>query len=98
MAAGDHRPARRQGGLHRRPHGADALVCGLDPKGAADGRRTGRPGFRKGHVCAIFSPNLPDYAIAFHAVSLLGGITTTISPLYTATELGQQLEDAGARC
>jgi acyl-CoA synthetase (AMP-forming)/AMP-acid ligase II len=55
-------------------------------------------GFAKGHVCAIFSPNLPDYATAFHAVSLLGGINTTISPLYTAKELGQQLEDAGARC
>ena len=55
-------------------------------------------GFAKGHVCAIFSPNVPDYATAFHAVSLLGGINTTISPLYTAAELGQQLEDAGARC
>ena len=55
-------------------------------------------GFAKGHVCAIFSPNLPEYATAFHAVSLLGGINTTISPLYTATELAQQLDDAGARC
>ena len=40
---------------------------------------------------AIYSPNVPEYAVAFHAVSLLGGINTTINPLYTATELAQQL-------
>jgi acyl-CoA synthetase (AMP-forming)/AMP-acid ligase II len=56
-----------------------------------------RRGLAKGEVLAIFSPNLPEYAIAFHAVSLLGGIVTTINPLYTATELGYQLKDAGAR-
>ena len=26
-------------------------------------------GFRKGDVFAIYSPNIPEYAIAFHAVS-----------------------------
>ena len=46
---------------------------------------------------AIYSPNVPEYAIAFHAVSLLGGINTTISPLYTVTELSAQLKDSGAR-
>ena len=54
-------------------------------------------GFRKGDVFAIYSPNLPEYAVAFHAVSLLGGIVTTINPAYTTSELSQQLEDAGAR-
>ncbi len=54
-------------------------------------------GFRKGDVFAIYSPNLPEYAVAFHAVSLLGGINTTINPAYTASELSRQLEDAGAR-
>ena len=54
-------------------------------------------GFRKGDVFAIYSPNVPEYAIAFHAVSLLGGINTTISPLYTVTELSAQLKDSGAR-
>ena len=54
-------------------------------------------GFRKGDVFAIYSPNLPEYAIVFHAVSLLGGINTTINPLYTADELACQLKDAGAR-
>ena len=31
-------------------------------------------GFKKGDVFAIYSPNVPEYAIAFHAVSLIGGI------------------------
>ena len=55
-----------------------------------------RRGFKKGDVFAIYSPNCPGYAIAFHAVSLLGGIVTTINPLYTAEELSKQLDDAGA--
>ena len=54
-------------------------------------------GFRKGEVFAIYSPNLPEYAVAFHAVSLLGGINTTVSPLYTVAELSAQLKDSGAR-
>jgi len=56
-----------------------------------------RRGFRQGDVFAIYSPNLPEYAVAFHAVSLLGGINTTINPTYTASELATQLQDAGAR-
>jgi len=54
-------------------------------------------GFGKGDVFAIYSPNVPEYAIAFHAVSLLGGINTTVSPLYTIAELSAQLRDSGAR-
>jgi acyl-CoA synthetase (AMP-forming)/AMP-acid ligase II len=54
-------------------------------------------GFKKGDVFGILSPNLPEYAIAFHAVAILGGINTTINPLYTAEEVGHQLKDAGAK-
>jgi acyl-CoA synthetase (AMP-forming)/AMP-acid ligase II len=53
-------------------------------------------GFRQGNVLAIYSPNLPEYAVAFHAVSLLGGIVTTINPSCTPAELSLQLSDAGA--
>jgi acyl-CoA synthetase (AMP-forming)/AMP-acid ligase II len=56
-----------------------------------------RRGFGKGDVFAIYLPNFPEYAIAFHAVSLLGGINTTINPLYTPDELAHQLNDSGAR-
>ncbi|MFK7800259.1 MAG: 4-coumarate--CoA ligase family protein [Anaerolineae bacterium] len=54
-------------------------------------------GFGKGDVLCIYSPNVPEYAVAFHAVSLVGGIVTTANPLYTADELAHQLADAGAK-
>src|SRR5438552_8846891 len=53
-------------------------------------------GFGNGDVFAVYSPNLPEYAAVLHAVAMLGGITTTVNPLYTARELGEQLADAGA--
>jgi acyl-CoA synthetase (AMP-forming)/AMP-acid ligase II len=54
-------------------------------------------GFKKGDVFAIYSPNCPEYAVAFHAVSLAGGVTTTINPTYTVEELQNQLTDCRAR-
>lgn len=54
-------------------------------------------GLKKGEVFAIYSPNVPEYAIAFHAVASLGAINTTINPLYTVHELTHQLQDAGAQ-
>jgi acyl-CoA synthetase (AMP-forming)/AMP-acid ligase II len=54
-------------------------------------------GFAKGDVFAIYSPNVPEYALAFYGVSAAGGVNTTISPLYTVEELVRQLTDARAR-
>ncbi len=54
-------------------------------------------GFRKGDVFAIYSPNLPEYAVAFHGVSTAGGVNTTMNPLYTADEVQRQLKDSGAK-
>src|SRR6266849_6479675 len=54
-------------------------------------------GFKKGDVFGIFSTNCPEYAVAFHAVAMLGGINTTLNPLYTAEEAAHQLRDAGAK-
>ncbi len=54
-------------------------------------------GFGKGDVLAIMAPNIPEYAVAFHAVALLGGAATTINPTYTAHEVLHQLVDAGAK-
>ena len=56
-----------------------------------------RRGFQKGDVFAIFSANCIEYAVIFHAVAMLGGINTTVNPLYTADEAALQLEDAGAK-
>jgi acyl-CoA synthetase (AMP-forming)/AMP-acid ligase II len=54
-------------------------------------------GFKKGDVFGILSPNIPEYAIVFHAVATLGGTVTPINHLYTEHEIGHQLKDAGAR-
>ncbi len=54
-------------------------------------------GFKKGDVFGIFSTNCPEYGIIFHAVAILGGINTTLNPLYTAEEAAFQLKDARAR-
>jgi acyl-CoA synthetase (AMP-forming)/AMP-acid ligase II len=53
-------------------------------------------GFKKGDVFAIYSPNLPEYIVAFHAIALVGGIISTINPQYTAEEVHHQLRDSGA--
>jgi acyl-CoA synthetase (AMP-forming)/AMP-acid ligase II len=54
-------------------------------------------GFGNGEVFAHYAPNLPEYAVAFHAVASLGGVNTTANPLLTADELATQLRDCGAR-
>ena len=54
-------------------------------------------GLEKGDVFAIYSPNLPEYAIAFFGAAMAGGIVTTINPLYTADECAHQLQDADAK-
>lgn len=54
-------------------------------------------GFKKGEVFGILSSNLPEYAIAFHAVASLGGVCTLVNPLYTEQEIAHQLKDAGTR-
>ena len=54
-------------------------------------------GFGKGDVLAIFSPNIPEYAVVFHGVTLAGGTVTTINPAYTPSEVAHQLNDARAR-
>ena len=54
-------------------------------------------GFKKGDVFGILSPNVPEYAIAFHGVASLGGISCTVNPLYTEQEIAHQLKDSGAR-
>ncbi len=54
-------------------------------------------GLKKGDVLAIFSPNVPEYAIAFHAAATLGIATTMVPPLFTEVEAGKQLRDSGAK-
>jgi acyl-CoA synthetase (AMP-forming)/AMP-acid ligase II len=55
---------------------------------------SGRVG--KADVVAIWAPNMPEYAVVFHAVLRLGAVLTTINPAYTSQEAAYQLRDAGA--
>ena len=50
-------------------------------------------GFGKSDVFAHYAPNLPEYAVAFHAVAMAGGVNTTANPLLTASELAAQLSE-----
>ncbi len=54
-------------------------------------------GFAKGDTFAIFMPNVPEYAVAFHGALAAGGRCTTANPRYTARELGRQLADSRAK-
>jgi acyl-CoA synthetase (AMP-forming)/AMP-acid ligase II len=54
-------------------------------------------GFKQGDVFGIISPNVPEYAIAFHAVASLGGTCCPVNPVYTEQEIAHQLKDSGAR-
>ena len=54
-------------------------------------------GFKKGDVFAIYSPNLPEYAVAIFGVIAIGAIATTVNPLYTSEELIKQLKLSNAR-
>ena len=66
-----------------------------DIKKAAAG--LARLGLSKGDVLAIYSTNLPEYAVVFLAVASLGAVNTTVNPLYTAEELAHQLADSNAK-
>ena len=53
-------------------------------------------GFKKDDVLAIYLPNVLEYPIIFYGVAFLGGVSTTVNPLYSAKELERQLRIAGA--
>ncbi len=54
-------------------------------------------GFGPGDVFAIFSPNLPEYAVAFHGVVTAGGANTTINSLASVEDVEKQLRATRAR-
>jgi acyl-CoA synthetase (AMP-forming)/AMP-acid ligase II len=54
-------------------------------------------GFKPGDTAAIFAPNAPEYAIAFHGIAAAGGTATTINSLFSESDVRSQLQDSGAR-
>src|SRR5689334_7320497 len=55
-------------------------------------------GYAAGDVFGIYSANAIEYPLAFHGAARLGGVVTTINPLFTAAEVASQLRDCGAKC
>jgi acyl-CoA synthetase (AMP-forming)/AMP-acid ligase II len=56
-----------------------------------------RHGLAQGDVVALFAPNIPEWAIAFHGVASLGAVVTPINSLATAEDIERQLTDSGSR-
>jgi acyl-CoA synthetase (AMP-forming)/AMP-acid ligase II len=78
------------------PSGRTITYAGLAESVRAVAAGLAERGFGKGEVFAHYAPNLPEYAVAFHAVATAGGVSTTANPLLTADELAAQLRDSGA--
>jgi acyl-CoA synthetase (AMP-forming)/AMP-acid ligase II len=69
------------------------LAAGVERVAAALAAR----GFSAGDVLALYSPNLPEYALAAYGAMAAGGAVTGANPLLTTEELAGQLADAQAR-
>ncbi|MEL6185051.1 MAG: AMP-binding protein [Myxococcota bacterium] len=54
-------------------------------------------GVGPGTTWALMAPNLPEYAVVFHAVAYAGATVTTLNPTYGVEELSFQLRDSKAR-
>ena len=79
------------------PTGSSLTYRGLRDavRSAAEG--LDRRGFGPGDVLGLVSPNMPEFAVVFHAALATGGTVTTLNPVWTAREMARQLGDAGAR-
>ena len=64
--------------------GARRVAAGLQRLGIARGDRIG-----------LFLPNVPHYVAAYYGALMAGAVVVNFSPLYTAAEREQQVEDSG---
>jgi acyl-CoA synthetase (AMP-forming)/AMP-acid ligase II len=53
-------------------------------------------GIGKGDVVGLVSPNIPEFAIVFYAITSIGAICSTVNPVATAEEIGAQFADSEA--
>jgi long-chain acyl-CoA synthetase len=52
-------------------------------------------GVKKGAKVGLLMPNCPLFIISYYAVLKAGGVVVNYNPLYTVTELAQQVKDSG---
>jgi acyl-CoA synthetase (AMP-forming)/AMP-acid ligase II len=55
-----------------------------------------KQGVKRAEVFAIYSPNLPEVGLAFHAIASLGAATPMLPQPFTDVEIIKQLQDSGA--
>jgi acyl-CoA synthetase (AMP-forming)/AMP-acid ligase II len=79
-------PTGRTLGYRQLARGIERVAAGLAARG-----------FAAGDVLALYSPNLPEYALAAYGAMAAGGVVTGANPLLTTEELAGQLADAQAR-
>jgi len=53
-------------------------------------------GIKKGDRIALLMPNCPQFIVSYLSILSIGGVTSTISPLYTTSEIKVQLDDSEA--
>lgn len=52
-------------------------------------------GVKKGDRVGIFMPNTPQFVMAYYGILKAGGVVVASNPLYTASEIAHQANDAG---
>ncbi len=65
---------------------AKRFAAGLQQRGVAKGDRVG-----------LFLPNVPVYPVAYFGALIAGATVVNFSPLYSAEELEEQVEDSGTK-
>ncbi len=55
-----------------------------------------RLGLARGERLALYTPNCPEFELAFYAASKLGAIASALNPSYREFEIAHQLNDSGA--
>ena len=78
------------------PSGAETTFATLKGQVEALAGALAARGFGKGDVAGLLCPNVPAFVTVFQGILRAGGVATTINSLYTAKEIGSQLEDSKA--
>jgi long-chain acyl-CoA synthetase len=53
-------------------------------------------GVKRGDRVAVHLPNIPQFAIAYYATLMVGGVVVPCNPVYVARELKHQFNDSGS--